>query len=108
MLKRGVALGWDWLDIAPRRGRLKLELDELDSALDSGDPKAIADEIGDVFIVMVSLALVYGVDPNAALWEAIAKVNRRLEYMERIEPDAFRLTVKARESLWQKAKEAVG
>lgn len=88
ILRRGVALGWGWLSVTAdaggvsRRERLAQELAELDVALVSGDRSAIADEIGDVLIVLMSLALAHGVNPSDALAGAVAKVSRRLTHAE--------------------------
>ena len=87
LLRRGASLGFDWLtDRAAnagttRRRRLALELEELDRALESGERAAIEDEVGDVMIVLVSLALARGADPERALDGAVAKVNRRLDFV---------------------------
>lgn len=114
-LQRGAALGWDWLSepVLPdggvsRRRRLAMELEELDRALNDDDRAAIADEIGDVVIVLVSLALTRGIDPTVAVADALAKVGARLSYIEARAPADARagraFSPETLRRLWTEAK----
>jgi len=106
-LRFGTSLGWDWLDksaIDKRMRRLRAEVEELQAAVESGDRAAIADELGDVMIVLVSMSLVRGIDLDVALAAAVTKVSKRLTYIEGHASKDGPLGLDELERLWAEAK----
>src|SRR5215469_9718243 len=60
-------VGFDWEDEQGSRAKVAEELGELDAAIAGGDPKAIEDEMGDVFFALVNLSRHLHVDAEGAL-----------------------------------------
>ena len=76
----------------------------------AGDQAAIADELGDVLMSVVSVARHLGVDPELALRAAAGKFRRRFEAVERA-ATAERLDLRGAglerlDALWDDAKHA--
>jgi len=109
--KRMAKIGFDWPDLAPVLAKVDEELDELKSAIAENAIDArehVAEELGDLLFVMANVARHLGVDPEAALRTANAKVVRRFEAIEaalaaqgRHPKDA---TLEEMDALWDAAK----
>jgi len=88
--------------------KMREELAEIDAARASGDPAEIADEIGDLLFVVVSIARFLKVDPEQALRKTNAKFRRRFAHVE----DGLaahgktpqQASIGEMEALWQAAK----
>ncbi len=80
--KRAAHVGFDWPDALPVVDKVREELDEVLEAMSENDPRAIAEEVGDLLFVAVNLARHLKVDPEAALRGANAKFERRFRFIE--------------------------
>ena len=100
--------GFDWPDAPSVMEKIREETDELQNALDAGDPDAAADEIGDLIFSAVNLARKMGIDPEAA----VRRVNDRFaNRFRRIEQAAAEkglsvsdMPMTEKERIWQQAK----
>jgi MazG family protein len=102
-------VGFDWKDACAALVKLDEEALELrDAVRGSADPRAIAEEVGDLLFVAVNVARLTGVDPESALKAANRKFRRRFAYVEerllaegRKPADA---TLAEMDRLWDEAK----
>jgi ATP diphosphatase len=105
---KAASVGFDWNDAALVLDKIREELAEVTEALDSGDRKAIQDEIGDLLFAVVNLARHADVDPEAALRGGNTKFERRFGHIEqRIAEQGGTLagaTLNEMEALWTEAK----
>lgn len=103
-------VGFDWNDARLVVAKLREELDEVEEALDRGDPAAVADEVGDLFFAMANLARHVAVDPEDAVRGANAKFERRFASIERALASQGRSLEEASlaemDALWNEAKKA--
>ena len=79
--KRLSAVGFDWEDTRPVLDKIAEELAELNAAFGAADGD-IEEEFGDLLFSLVNLARHWGIDPEAALRHANAKVERRFASVE--------------------------
>jgi ATP diphosphatase len=75
-------VGFDWNDIRLVVDKIREETDEIEAALDSGEPDAVEDEIGDLLFAAANLARHAGIDPESAVRRANAKFERRFRFIE--------------------------
>src|SRR6185295_6758628 len=80
--RRAAAVGFDWPDEQAVRSKITEEVRETESAIASGDPTAVAEELGDVLFVLVNWARLLHVDPETALRAANDKCERRFAAIE--------------------------
>lgn len=80
--RRAATVGFDWKDMGGVLRAVREELEEVESAVDTGDQAHIKQEIGDLLFATVNLARFGGVDPESALRAANAKFERRFRYVE--------------------------
>ena len=89
--------------------KIREEADEIEAALDGGNPDELADETGDLLFVLVNLARHVGVDPDQALRGTNAKFERRFGYIERTLAAQGRSLESASlaemDALWNEAKD---
>ncbi|MYH58989.1 MAG: nucleoside triphosphate pyrophosphohydrolase [Boseongicola sp. SB0675_bin_26] len=79
--KRLAAVGFDWEDSRPVLDKVAEEIAELNVAF-SVTNDSIDEEFGDLLFSLVNLARHWGIDPEAALRHANAKVERRFASVE--------------------------
>jgi MazG family protein len=104
-------VGFDWKDADDALVKLDEEVAELREAIrDGADPRAVAEEVGDLVFTAVNVARLASVDPESALKAANRKFRRRFRFVEdglrstgRKPADA---TPEEMEALWTKAKES--
>lgn len=95
--------------LGPKGGHLPHIVNEVTELVDAwvtGDPAAIAEEMGDVMANVVFTAFSMNVDPLAALDAAVNKVGSRLNYIEdhlHIDRDAPGFEAEI-DRLWREAK----
>lgn len=101
-------VGFDWPDVASVLAKLDEEVAELKQAASVADPRAVADEIGDLLFVAVNVARLMGVDPESALKASNRKFRRRFGHVEARLHEAGRAPADSdlheMETLWQEAK----
>jgi MazG family protein len=81
MQERAANLGYDWPDIVGVKDKIQEELAELDAA---ASPEELAEEVGDLLLVVVNLARRHGVDAESALRAASDKFRARFRRVERM------------------------
>jgi len=111
--KRMAKVGFDWPSLEPVLAKIDEELDELKAAIveDGAESKTrVAEEFGDLLFVMANVARHLGVDPEAALRAANAKVVRRFQSIEKALAEEGRkpedATLEEMDHLWDEAKKA--
>ena len=75
-------VGFDWPDAAGAREKVTEELAELDAALESADPAALADEFGDLLFSVVNWGRKLSLNPEDLLQQACDKFIARFRQME--------------------------
>ena len=107
---RAAKVGFDWGDARLVLAKIREEIDEIDKALDTGAPEAVADEIGDLLFAVVNLARHAGSDPEASVRGTNTKFERRFAFIEKelasrgSSPTGS--TLEEMDALWDAAKEA--
>jgi len=111
--KRMAKVGFDWPSLAPVLAKVDEELGELKAAMveDGTESKTrVAEEFGDLLFVMANVARHLGIDPEAALRAANAKVVRRFGSIEAALAEEGRkpedATLEEMDALWDVAKDA--
>lgn len=110
LTRRAARVGFDWPSSAQVIDKLHEELAELQMEINSGDPHAMREELGDLLFVCANLARKLDIDPEDALRAANAKFTRRFRSIEsalaadgRSPEDS---SLDEMEALWTAAKQA--
>jgi MazG family protein len=108
---KAARVGFDWPDAAAVLAKLEEEIAELKAEMKAApDPARVADEVGDLLLVAVSVARLLGVDPESALKAANRKFRRRFAHVEARLREGGRgpadASLDEMEALWQEAKAA--
>ena len=74
--------GFDWPDMTSVLGKVQEELEELREATARGDRVAVAEELGDLLLVIVNMARRQTLDVEQCLLEACTKFEQRFRAME--------------------------
>jgi ATP diphosphatase len=110
LTEKASRIGFDWPDLDGVRAKLAEELEELDRALASTDPRAIEHELGDVLFSLANLARFTATPAEDALRAANARFTRRFHVVEeglRARGVPFgTATLAEMDELWQQAKAA--
>jgi ATP diphosphatase len=80
--RKASTVGFDWNDPRAVLAKIREEADEIEAALDHGDPAKLTEETGDLLFALVNLARHVGADPETALRTTNAKFERRFAYIE--------------------------
>ena len=103
-------VGFDWNDPRAVLAKIREEADEIEAALDAGDRKDAAAEVGDLLFAVVNLARHLDSDPEAVLRATNAKFERRFASIERALAargrTPARSTLDEMDLLWNEAKAA--
>jgi ATP diphosphatase len=103
--------GFDWTSPTEVIAQVRLELDELEQAMQLNDTSACCDELGDVLFSCVNLARHLHLDPETALRGSNTKVSRRIDWMEQTlkqrQEQWSDMTMAELETLWQGAKRSL-
>jgi nucleoside triphosphate diphosphatase len=106
--RKASSVGFDWNDPRAVLRKIREETDEIEAALDRGNPAELVDETGDLLFALVNLARHVGADPDAALRGTNAKFERRFGYIEHaLEAQGRSLTnasLTEMDALWNEAK----
>ncbi len=101
-------IGFDWPDVSGVRAKLDEELQELDAALASHNPRRIEHELGDVLFTLANLARHLGTPAEDALRAANRRFTARFQAVERglrAQGVPFgEATLAQLEALWEEAK----
>ena len=108
--EKAAAAGFDWPHAQACEGKFHEEWGEFKEAWQQGSHAAMVDEMGDVFMSLVSLCRHLKIDPEAALSQTIDKFTGRFEHIERSlgadEGPMEKVGLKRLEALWDDAKAA--
>jgi tetrapyrrole methylase family protein/MazG family protein/ATP diphosphatase len=108
-------VGFDWADARGSREKVKEEIGELDRAIESADPAAIEEEMGDVLFALVNLSRHVKVDAEGALRRTIDKFTKRFVHVEKrvkeehggwSQPGTPNLPLEVLDGYWDEAKAA--
>lgn len=103
-------VGFDWNDPKAVLAKMREEIDEIETALDSGEKAAIQDEIGDMLFAIANLARHLNINPDAALSGTNAKFMRRFAFIEQSLAAGGRTLIESSldemDALWNQAKAA--
>lgn len=80
--KRAASVGFDWNDVYGPVAKVREELLEVEAELDSGDRRALEEELGDLLFATVNIARYMKIDPEQALRLANQKFERRFNFIE--------------------------
>ena len=108
--KKAAKVGFDWPDVQPVLEKIQEETAEVVEAMTSGDPAALAHEVGDLLFSVVNLARKLGVDAEAALSATNARFTRRFASVEQHLANAGKTlqdsTLAEMDAAWDLAKAA--
>ena len=105
---RVAAVGFDWPTPADVVLKIEEEVRELREAVDRGDRRHAAEEMGDLLFSISNLARKLGIEPESALREANEKFTRRFQALEQKFEEDQRPLAKASleemEDVWRRVK----
>lgn len=108
--EKAARVGFDWPDIQGVRDKVTEELAELDEAMESKDPEAIAAEMGDLLFTLTRLAAKLNLAPEDCLRAANVRFTNRFQHLEQSVlsdgKDISKLGLAELEAYWQTAKAA--
>ena len=108
---RAARVGFDWPDTSGVFRKIDEEIDEVRTAMSSGDAEQASDEVGDLLFAVTNLARHLGADPEASLRRAIAKFDRRFREVEKSYVEEGREMAEASleelEARWQLVKKSI-
>lgn len=106
--KRAARVGFDWPEASPVLAKLDEEVRELCEALETADPVAVEEELGDVLFTLVNLARHLKLDAESALRRSSSKFETRFRAMEQLARSSGagleELDDDALDALWERAK----
>jgi ATP diphosphatase len=110
---RAARVGFDWPDVGGVEAKVAEELTELRHELDCGsDPRALAEEAGDLLFAVVNLVRHAGIDPEQALRQGNRKFERRFRRLEMLcAADGVEIStagIDRLEGYWQLVKQQEG
>lgn len=109
--KRAGRAGMDWRNAEDAFQYIRMETDELEAAMQSGDPEAISDEMGDLLFSCVNTARHLHIDAETALNAASQKFLRRFAETEKLVAadgkQMSELSIETLDLYWTKAKQAL-
>ena len=82
LTSRAAKVGFDWPEPAGARAKVDEELAEADEAVASGEPEAVAHEVGDLLFSVVNWARKLGLEPEELLRQANARFCHRFAHVE--------------------------
>lgn len=101
-------VGFDWKNTADVLDKVKEELEELQSEVDTADSDKMEAELGDVMFSLINYARFLKINPENALERTNKKFIKRFNYIEKkaeqVGKKINELTLEEMESFWKKAK----
>jgi XTP/dITP diphosphohydrolase len=107
--QKAAAAGFDWERREDVWDKVREEIDEVATEMQSGSGSGLEDEFGDLFFALVNAARLYGIDPEMALERTNRKFIGRFEHIEsRAAGRPLRdFTPEQLDAWWQEAKKTV-
>jgi XTP/dITP diphosphohydrolase len=103
------AVGFDWEEKSQVWDKVNEELSELIKEIQTGNPKGIESEFGDLLFSIINAARLYEVDPETALEKTNKKFIRRFNRVEkeaRIKGKSLKeMTLDEMNNIWENAKD---
>ncbi len=107
--ERAASVGFDWSTKQEVWQKVEEELAELRTALHTGEPSRIAEELGDVLFALVNAARFERLNAEECLQAANDKFVRRFQYIEQRareqQADLQELSLQQMDALWEEAKQ---
>ncbi|PSJ37227.1 nucleoside triphosphate pyrophosphohydrolase [Allosphingosinicella deserti] len=102
---RAARVGFDWPDISGPRAKIDEEIAEVEAAVTDEERES---EVGDLLFSVVNYARHLGIDPEAALRNAVERFERRFRKVEEIADKPLKeIQIEDLEALWQQAKRII-
>ncbi len=102
------SVGFDWEHKEQVWGKVREELDELESEIKSGNKKKMEIELGDFIFSVVNAARLYDLDPESALERTNQKFIKRFNYLEDMTllkgKSLHDMSLKEMDVYWEEAK----
>jgi tetrapyrrole methylase family protein/MazG family protein len=102
-------VGFQWDDVNGIMDKVEEEMEEMKVEVRENKMDRVEEELGDVFFVLVNLALKLGIDPESALQKTNNKVIQRFRYIEeelsKLGKNLESASVGEMEAFWQSAKQ---
>jgi tetrapyrrole methylase family protein/MazG family protein/ATP diphosphatase len=76
-------VGFDWPDARGPREKVDEELRELDRAVEEGNERRVAEELGDLLFSLVNFARHHGINAEEALSGTMDRFRNRFDHVER-------------------------
>ncbi len=106
--KRAAKVDFDFSSAKEALQKLREEVDELEEALEGGQPEKVSLEFGDVLFAAVNVGRLGSVPPEVALRDSTAKFIRRFCFMEEQAEkkgrDLADMTMAEMDEIWEEAK----
>ena len=103
--QKAAAAGFEWSDIAGVWSKFEEELEEFQSALETGDKQHQQEELGDLLFTIINIARWYDLNPFDGLQGTNQRFIQRLAMMEQFASRPLTdYDINELESLWQQAK----
>lgn len=103
--KRAANVGFDWQNIEEPIAKVREELVEVESAIQSGNSLHIKEEIGDLLFAVVNVARKLKLDAEQCLRQANKKFETRFNYIEStIQKPLEDSSLEEMDALWEEAK----
>ena len=106
--EKAASIGFDWKNAADVWDKVKEEIGEVESEVESGDKERLTEEFGDLFFSLVNACRLYGIDPELALERTNKKFIARFGGMEQAAAAQGRqlhdMTLEEMDALWNEQK----
>jgi tetrapyrrole methylase family protein/MazG family protein len=108
-VQRGASrVGFDWSTPIEALVKVEEEVAEVRAALDAGDVRDVAAEIGDLLFAVVNVARLAGVDAETVMGDTVSRFGERFRHMEHALDGTGRdlgsRRPEERERLWERSK----
>lgn len=80
--EKAAAAGFDWEQKEDVWAKVREELSEVETEMQSGNQEAMNEEFGDVLFALINVARKYGIDPEMALEKCNKKFIKRFNHVE--------------------------
>ena len=110
MQEKAAAVGFDWDEAEAAFVKLKEEIIEFETELQSQNKVKMQAELGDILFSVVNVARKNGLDAETALRETIGKFERRFKHVEKHHndngKDMKRSSLEQLDAIWEQAKKS--
>ena len=108
MQEKAANVGFDWEKKEDVWNKVREEIAEVETEMQSGDKEAMEKEFGDLIFSIVNAARLYGINPDNALEQTNMKFRNRFNYVEQHSFGQGRnlrdMSLEEMDALWNEAK----